>query len=101
MEIQAMPLEIDYRVSDQLSRSVEGDVPSALHFKKLDTLAAQKLGRSDEVLSLGCAAEGDYRWVLDEEEHILRERARNTVARDVPLKLERFLIGNPSQRNSP
>jgi hypothetical protein len=39
--------------------------------------------------------------VLDEEQHILRERAGDAVARDVPLQLERFLVGDSSQRHSP
>jgi len=53
------------------------------------------------MFSLRGSTKRDYGRVLDEEQHILRERAGYPVARDVSLQLERFLVGNPSQRNSP
>jgi hypothetical protein len=53
------------------------------------------------MLSLGGSAKGDHRWMLNEEQHILRERSGNAVSRYMPLQLERFLVGNPSQRNGP
>jgi hypothetical protein len=101
VEVQAVSLEIDDRVSDELSRSVKCHVAAALDLEELHALAVKKLGRRDEMFSLGRPAERDYRWVFDEEQHILRERARDAVTRDVPLQLERFLVGDPAQRNSP
>jgi hypothetical protein len=101
VEIQAVSLEIDNRISDQLSRAVKCHIAPTLYLEKLNALAAKELGRRDEMLFPGCPAERDYWRVLDEEQHILGESARDPVARDVPLQLERFLVGNLSQRNSP
>jgi hypothetical protein len=101
VKIQAVSLKVDDRIADDLSRSVKGDVAATLNFEQLDALAAKKVRRSDQVFLLGGAAECDYRRMLYEEEHILRESARDPIARDLPLQLERFLVRNPPQRNCP
>jgi hypothetical protein len=39
--------------------------------------------------------------MLDQQQDVLRERARYPVAGNVPLELERFRIGHSPQRCSP
>jgi hypothetical protein len=80
---------------------VKRHVAAALYFKQLNAFAAKKLRRRDEMFALGRAAERDYRWVFDEEEHILRQRAGDPVTSDVPLQLERFLVGDAPEGDSP
>jgi hypothetical protein len=80
---------------------VKRHVAPALYLEQLDALASEKLGRRDEMLPFGRPTERDYRWVLYEKEHVLGERPGDPIAGDVPLQLERLLIGNAAQRNCP
>jgi hypothetical protein len=101
MQILAVSFKIDDRIPNELSGTVESDVPSALDLKKLDPFALEKLRRGDQVLFLGRSAECDDRRMLDQKQDVLRDRARDAVARDLSLQLEGFGVGHPSERDGP
>ncbi len=96
-----MPLEIDDRVTHELARTVEGDIAAPLDLEQLDSFALQKLRRGNEVLLFTAAAQGDDGRVLDEQEHVLRDGARNSVSRDAALKLQRLAVGQATERHRP
>jgi len=101
VQILLVALEIDDRISDELAGSVEGDVSSALDLEQLHAFALEKLRGCDEVLFLRRPAERDYRWVLDEEEEVLRNRSRDSIASEVALQLERFFVAQFAEWDSP
>jgi hypothetical protein len=80
---------------------VERHVTAALHLEQLHALIPQEFRRRYEVLFLRRPAEGDDGRMLEEEQDVLRNCARDSVTRDASLELERIVIRHSSQRDSP
>jgi hypothetical protein len=87
VQVLLMPLEIDDRVSNELSRSMKGHIATSLDLEQLNTLRGKKLGRSQKVLFLGRPAECHDRRMLDEQQNVLGYDARDTVASEAALQL--------------
>jgi hypothetical protein len=52
MEVAAVALEIDDWIADELTRTVEGDVATALDLEQLDPTLLEVLGRGEHVGAL-------------------------------------------------
>ena len=53
------------------------------------------------MLLLRGAAERDYRWVLDEEEQVLWDCSRDSIAGEVTLQLERLFVAQLAEWDRP
>ena len=76
VQVALVALEIDDRIADELSGAVERHVAAALDLEQLDAARREQLWRREKILLLRRAAERDDRRMLDEEQHILRDRRR-------------------------
>ncbi len=64
-DVLAIRLQIDDRVTDQLTRAVERDLPAPVRLLHGDAARCQPLGVGDDVRRLGVASEGEHRRVLE------------------------------------
>src|SRR5207248_1232323 len=101
VQILAMALEIDDRISHQLAGSVKCHVAAALDLEKLDAPGLQKLRRRDEMLFFRRAPECDNGRMLQQEQYVLRNCSGDSVTGKVALQLESLSVLQPSQRNHP
>src|SRR2546423_2664600 len=85
VQILPVPLEVDDRITDQLSGSVKRHVAAALDLEKLDTFAFEKFGGRDQVLFFGSTPERYDGRMLEQQQHILRNGARDSVTGNIAL----------------
>lgn len=70
VQVEAVAIQIDDRVGDELPRAVEGDVAAAIGFDDLDSAEFEHLrGGQKILLGIGAAADGDDGGVFNEHEH--------------------------------
>src|SRR5258708_8546270 len=74
--------EVDNRIADELTGSVESHVAAALDFEDIDA------GGSEEMSRMGIPAQRYDRWVLEQQEHIMIEAPRDSVFSELPLPVE-------------
>src|SRR6185437_8887891 len=101
MQVALVALQVDDWVADELSGPVERDVAPALDLEQLHASRREQRRRREQIPLLGRAAEGDDRRVLDEQQQVLLERARDPVARHAALQLERVAVGDESEPLDP
>jgi hypothetical protein len=101
VQILLVAPEIDDGISNQLPRSVKGDVAASLDLEHLDSPRRQEFRRGEKVFVLRRAAERDDGVMLEEEQDILWDRPRDAVTREIALELQRFGVRNAAERNGP
>ena len=82
-----MSAQVDDRVADELPRSMEGDVAAALDLVDLDASRRERGARNDQMLFLRRASKGHNRWVLDEQQEVLRELTPDSSPRELTLEV--------------
>ena len=72
MHVEAVGPQIQDRIADELTRTVEGHVSASARFKKLDTVSFERLRSREHVRAIvtGPDSERDDRRVLEQEELI-------------------------------
>ena len=85
VQVLAVPLEIDDRVADELAGPVKRHVPAALDLEQLDAALRQERRRREQMPLLARAPQRHDRGMLDEQKHVLVDRARDSSARQAPL----------------
>ena len=73
MQVLLVPLQIDDRIADELTRAVKGDVPASFHLMQFDPTRLEHGWRGEQMPILRRTAEGDDRWMLHQKEQILAQ----------------------------
>ena len=85
-----MGSEVEDRVAHQLPGPVKGDVAAALDLDHLDPAARELLRRQRQTGRSGAAAQGHHRRVLDQQQDVVGQLARDALLPQDSLQLERF-----------
>src|SRR4029077_21267146 len=80
--------EVEDGIADQLARPMERHVAATLDFEYVDAVGLQQV-RHPRV-----PAERDDRWMLEQQQHIMRQPASDTVLGKLALPYERVWIGD-------
>lgn len=97
--LTAEAAQIEDRVTDELSWSVESDVAAAIAVEDLDAAGGQVFGWGENVGRLGVSAEGDDGWVLEQEKKI-GDLAGLTQIDEFLLETEAVGVGDGSEANN-
>src|SRR4051812_5374228 len=89
--------EVENGIPDELSRSVESDVASALDLVDPDPAALQILCRERHALRPGTTPQGDHGLVFHQEEDILAASALHSALAEASLQLEHLGIRRPAE----
>jgi hypothetical protein len=93
VHVASIRLEIDDRISNELSRSVVGDAPAASRFVNLDAAGCQRAGVRQDVRAAAIAFDAERQdvRVFDEKEHVARSPGA-AILDERALKLERLAV---------
>ena len=95
VQVQLVALEIEDRVADELAGPMEGDIAASLDLEQLHASCGEQGGGGEQVIRPGRAAKRDDWWMLDEQQHVLIDGARNARSRDGTLQRQR--LGVPAR----
>src|SRR4029077_18951915 len=85
--------EVENRVADELPGAMEGDVTPALDLEDVDALATQ------DVRGVGGATQGHHRWVLKQQEEVVRQPPIDASLGEGALPRERLGVRNEAGFN--
>src|SRR6266550_321365 len=92
--IPRMPsAEIENRIADQLAGAVKRDVAAAFHFKDLDP------GRLEQMRGVRIPSQRHDGKMFEQQQHIVRQAARNAILGERTLPLQRFLVRDGPRLN--
>jgi hypothetical protein len=98
VQILPVSLEVEDGIAHELSRPVEGCVAAALNLVELHAPSRQKLrGGAVVATALRLSPQRDDRWMLDEEEDVVRLVSADPFSRKLPLNIERGGVGEEAE----
>src|SRR5439155_9371228 len=83
LAVDRKTMQIEDRICDQLTRSMESHVTAAVGFEDFDTALGELFGRSEDVLCFGISSQRDHRRVLQQQKNVPDEAVFTQV--DQPL----------------
>jgi hypothetical protein len=92
VQIAAVPLQVEDRIADELPWAMKGDVPAALDLVDFDAARVQALRRCGEMVLLRGASKRHDGRMLEQEEHVLVDLARDAPPREIALELQGDLV---------
>jgi hypothetical protein len=98
VQVLLVSSQIDYGVTHELTRAVKGDVTTPLDLVHLDSSRGQGAAGEMEVSLLRRSPERDHRWMLDQQQEILRQLAGDPRSRQLALELQDLVVRPVAQR---
>ena len=95
MGVTARRFQLDDRISDELARTMVGDVSPAPGLADGDPLPFELLPSDQEVALARCPAESDDRIVLEQDEGVLDELLATRPGAEIHL-LDRLVVADPA-----
>jgi hypothetical protein len=92
VQVLSMFPEVDDWVPHQLTRTMKGDVPTALDIEDLQTSGFQVGARQRQAARPDAASERNDRLMLDQEQDVFRDLTRNTLPAKTALKFKHLRV---------
>src|SRR5437867_187099 len=97
MQIPPPSVQVEYRIADQLSRSMQRHVAAALDLEDLQAVLRQHAARERKARGLGAAPQRHDRLVLHQEQQVLRQLTGTPAAAELALQLQHFTVAAAAQ----
>ncbi len=96
-----LPAEVDDRIADELTGTVERDVAPAIDVVQLGAARRDHLLRDDEVRAVAEPADGEHRRVLEEQEVVVVVTTRHAALVDGALEIPGLLVREAAEPAGP